>query len=366
MYKDTMDIETKISTIKDFALEVVTEEELRKLLETNEHPIAYDGFEPSGIAPIHFGLLRAHNLKKMLSVGIKFKLYLADYFAFINNKLEGDLEKIHKAGDYFVEVWKACGVDTSKVEILWAKDQMDGINYWDMFMRVGKATTLERVKRAVTIMGRHEGEKLSAAQLFYPMMQVTDIFQMDIDICQLGMDQRRANILAREVAEKYKWKKPVAVHHELMLGLQGIPQDVAAKTNPEVLMDYKMSKSNPKSAIYMHDSYDELKKKIGSAYCPERIIDGNPIMNFIRLAIVNDKDEQILIERESKHGGDLYINGYDELVEVYKSGNIHPMDLKNFVTEKLETLIKPVREHFETNKKAKEMYELVKSYTVTR
>ena len=91
-------------------------------------------------------------------------------------------------------------------------------------MKVGKATTLARVQRAITIMGRKEGESVSAAQLFYPCMQVTDIFQMDVSICQLGIDQRRANMLAREVAAHYKWRMPVAVHHPLMLGLQGMPQ----------------------------------------------------------------------------------------------------------------------------------------------
>ncbi|MEM5802124.1 MAG: hypothetical protein QXQ18_01925 [Candidatus Aenigmatarchaeota archaeon] len=43
-----MDIETKIQIIKGISEEIVTEDELRQLLETKEHPIAYDGFEPSG------------------------------------------------------------------------------------------------------------------------------------------------------------------------------------------------------------------------------------------------------------------------------------------------------------------------------
>ena len=89
-----MNTKEKINLIKSFAEELVTEEELKKLFDSNPNPIAYDGFEPSGIAPIHFGLLRATNLKKMLKLGIKFKLYLADYFAMINNKLEGNLENI--------------------------------------------------------------------------------------------------------------------------------------------------------------------------------------------------------------------------------------------------------------------------------
>ena len=107
--------------MKGFASGIVTEPELRQVLENESHPIAYDGFEPSGVAPIHFGLLRARNVKKMLDIGTRFKLYLADYFAFINNKLEGNIEHIRTTGEYFVEVWKACGIDTSKVEIVWPR-----------------------------------------------------------------------------------------------------------------------------------------------------------------------------------------------------------------------------------------------------
>ncbi len=360
-----MDIETKIDIIKSFAQEVVTEEELRKIFETNQHPIAYDGFEPSGIAPIHFGLLRAKNLKKMLSTGIKFKLYLADYFGMINNKLGGDLEHIQTAGKYFVEVWKGCGIDTSKVEIIWASELMDTIKYWDQFMRVGMATTLDRVKRAITVMGRKEGESVTAAQLYYPAMQVTDIFQMDVDICQLGMDQRRANILAREIADKYKWKKPAAVHHPLVLGLKGVPQGFKA-AEKDALFEFKMSKSDPTSAIYMHDTAEEIKKKINSAYCPEKIVEGNPLFNYLDVILLDDKNEGITIERPQKFGGPIEAENYGELVSLFSAGKIHPMDLKSFVADELEKRIKPVREHFEKDKKAKELYETVKGYKITR
>lgn len=360
-----MDIETRLDAFRNFAAEIVTLDELRSLLETNSHPLAYDGFEPSGLAPIHFGLLRSKNLKRVLSAGIKFNLYLADYFAFLNNKLGGDLERIRTAGEYFVEIWKACGVDMSKVNVVWASELMDTIDYWDRFMRVGKATTIERIKRAVTIMGRREGESLSAGQLFYPAMQVTDIFQMDIDICQLGMDQRRANILAREVAEKYRWKKPVAVHHPLMLGLQGAPSSKDIKKDYEAMAELKMSKSNPKSAVYMHNTYKEITEKIAGAYCPEKIVEGNPMFNFIKLIIIDSPDSIISIERPQKFGGDIEVD-YQELERLYIEGKVHPLDIKNFVAEKLEQQIRPVREHFEKNKRAKELYEKVREYQITR
>ena len=361
-----MDVETKIAEIKSFAEEIVTEEELKHLLETNDHPVAYDGFEPSGIAPIHFGLMRARNLKKMLSVGIKFKLYLADYFAFINKKMDGDLDKIRDTGRYFVEVWKAAGIDTHKIEVIWAKDLMQDFSYWDRFIKVGKAFSLDRAKRAVTIMGRHEGDSLDTAQIFYPAMQVTDIFQMDIDICQLGMDQRKADMLAREVAQKYGWKVPVAVHHPYLLGLKGAPQDIMHTKDEGELAKFKMSKSDPKSSILVHDSYDEIKTKINSAYCPERVIEGNPIFSYLDMIIVEDKSAPISIERPQKFGGNIEAGNYGELVSLYKDGKIHPMDMKAYTAAELEKQIKPIREHFENNKEAKALYEKVKGYRITR
>jgi tyrosyl-tRNA synthetase len=357
-----MDAETKVDLIKNFTEEIVTEEELRKLFQTNDHPIAYDGFEPSGIAPIHFGLLRATNLKNMLKAGIKFKLYLADYFAFINNKLGGDLESIRKAGEYFVEVWKACGIDTNKVEVIWAKDIMDGIEYWDKMLCIAKETTLNRSMKSVTIMGRREGESLSTAQIMYPSMQVTDIFHMNVDICQLGMDQRRANMLARDVAEKLKWEKPVAAHHHILLGLQGMPGGV--KTEDSVV-ESKMSKSNPKTCIYMHNTFDEIKEKMNSAYCPAKEVEGNPVLEYAKHIVFREIDT-MTIERPAKFGGNLEIQSYEELERAFREGKLHPSDLKMGVAVELEKLIKPVREYFETNKKAKELYEVVKQLKITR
>lgn len=361
----SMDVESKISVIKSFAAEIVTEEELKALLENKPHPVAYDGFEPSGIAGIHFGLMRSKNINKLLSTGIHFRLYLADYFAYINNKLGGDLEHIHTAGKYFVEVWKAAGVDISKVEIIWNSELMKDFSYWEKFLKIGKITSLDRVRRAITIMGRKEGEALSSAQIIYPIMQATDIFQMDIDICQLGLDQRKANILAREAAQKYGWKVPVVVSHPLLLGLRGAPPDLKTK-DENILMEYKMSKSDPKNSITVHDSFEEIKSKINSAYCPEKVYQGNPIFDYIEKIIMDDKADPIAMDRPQKFGGPLEFKNYNELMESYKNGKVHPMDMKNFVAAELEKKVKPIREHFEKNKEAAKLYEAMKSYSITR
>jgi len=358
-----MDTEKRFEMIKSVGEggEIITDEELKNLLETNDHPVAYDGFEPSGLAHIPFGILRAENLKTMLQAGVRFKLWLADYFAFINNKLEGNLDRIQKCGKYFVEVWKACGIDTKKVEVIWASDRMNGLPYWDRVLTVAKEITLKRSLRATTIMGRKEGELQSTAQLFYPSMQVSDIFELDVNICQLGLDQRRANVLARELAEKKNWKKPVVVSHHMILGLQGIQKGA---DQDEVLMASKMSKSKPDTCIYMHDGEEEIKRKIGKAYCPEKIIEGNPIFDYLKYLIFKRYPE-IKIERPAKFGGDLNLS-YGEFVKLYSEGEVHPLDAKNATAFYLNEMISPVRRYFEKNKKAREMYEEIKEFSFTR
>jgi len=352
-----MSVEEKMELIRDFAEEIVSEEELKKLFQSGKEIIAYDGFEPSGVAPIHFGLLRATNLKNMIKAGIKFKLYLADYFGFINNKLDGDLEKIQTAGKYFIEVWKACGIDMKKVEIVWASKIMDDINYWDKVLRIARETSLNR-----TIAGRREQDVISTAQLFYPSMQVADIFHMKIDLCQLGMDQRRANMLARDIADKLKWKKPVIVHHHILLGLQGLQK---RGSEEETLMASKMSKSDPKTCIYMHDNLIELKEKLNRAFCPEKIVEGNPVLEYFKYIIFKNVNK-VKVERPEKFGGDVVYNSYQEMEKDFVKGGLHPADLKNTCAIELDKLIKPVRDYFEKNKKAKELYEVVRKLKVTR
>ena len=105
-----MDIEEKISIAKEVGEEIISEKELRELFENKKNPVAYDGFEPSGRIHIAQGLLRVINVNKLTSTGIKFKMWVADWFGLLNNKMGGDLEKIKIVGEYFIEVWKASGI----------------------------------------------------------------------------------------------------------------------------------------------------------------------------------------------------------------------------------------------------------------
>lgn len=364
-----MNTQDKLDLIKQVGEEIIGEEDLTKLLESTEELITYDGFEPSGQIHIAQGLLRAINVNKMIKAGMKFKMLVADWHALANNKMGGDLNKIQTVGKYFIEVWRASGMDLSKVEFIWASDLVKNSDYWQLVLRVGMTNKLARFIRTAEFMGREDSaEKLSAAQIMYPCMQIADIFTLGAKITQLGMDQRKVNMLAREVGSQLGYWKPIVVSHHMLMGL-GKPPSASADTTTRAI-ENKMSKSNPDSAIFMTDTFDDIKRKINKAYCLEGDIHENPILEYCKYIIFESLDRletnQFVIERPEKWGGNLEFKTYDELEKAFAEKQLHPQDLKVAVIKALDQLLAPVRKHFEENTEAKELFEKVKSYQVTR
>jgi tyrosyl-tRNA synthetase len=170
-----------------------------------------------------------------------------------------------------VEVWKAVGMDLSRVEFIWSSEEINkrGHEYWPLVLDIARRNKLSRILRCMQIMGRSETDELAASQIFYPVMQCADIFFLKADICQLGVDQRKVNMLAREYCEDIKRKnKPVILSHHMLAGL---------KQGQE-----KMSKSDPESAIFMEDSEADVNVKLKKAYCPPGQVE---VSSFVYLFI---------------------------------------------------------------------------------
>ena len=273
--QSNLSVDEKIKLVKEVGEEIVKDEELRNLFERNEMPICYDGFEPSGRMHIAQGLLRAINVNRLTKAGCVFVFWIADWFAQMNNKMGGDIEKIHIVGRYFVEIWRAAGMDLKNVKFLWCSDEINknSNDYWQSVINVARANNIDRIKRCCQIMGRKEGDALQASQIMYPCMQCTDIFFLKANITSLGMDQRKVNMLAREYSDDVKiTHKPIIVSHHMLKSLvKGVE---------------KMSKSIPDSAIFMEDSAKEVERKIKKAYCPEKDVDDNPIFDYIKYLII--------------------------------------------------------------------------------
>jgi len=364
-----MNTQDRIDLINQVGEEVIGGDELKKLLESGEELIAYDGFEPSGQIHIAQGLVRAINVNKMIKAGVRFKMWIADWHALTNNKMGGDLNKLKVVAKYFIEVWKASGMDLKHVEFLWASDMVKDSDYWQLVIRVGMTNKLARFIRTAEFMGREDSaEQLSAAQIMYPCMQIADIFKLGAKITQLGMDQRKVNMLAREVGPQLGYWKPVVVSHHMLMGLGKPPSMNSDRTTRTV--ENKMSKSNPDSAIFMTDTTEDIKRKINKAYCLEGDVKENPVLEYCKYILFESFDRlrinELRIERPEKFGGNISFKTYQELEKAFAAKQVHPMDLKITVVKLLDQLLQPVRKHFEKNAEAKKLLETVKSYQVTR
>jgi len=352
--KSTLSLEERVSTILSVGEECQTEAELLALCTARDHPIVYDGFEPSGRMHIAQGVLRAINVNKLTSAGCLFKFWVADWFAQLNDKMGGDLAKIKVVGQYMIEIWKAVGMDMTNVRFLWASDEINNNadEYWTLVMDIARLNSVKRIQRCCTIMGRGESDDMKASQIFYPCMQAADVFFLRADICQLGVDQRKVNMLAREYAgDKKKKFKPVIVSHHMLAGL---------KEGQE-----KMSKSDPDSAIFMEDSEADVKNKIKKAFCPPEIIEGNPILDYCRNIVIAYLGELTVHINNDGEKESVTYTCADELNKDYASGRVHPSDLKPAVTEAINRIIQPVRDHFASGE-PKALLEKVKKFKVTR
>lgn len=354
-------VEERLSLIKQVGEEIVDEEELTQLLKQKETFTAYDGFEPSGKMHIAQALLRALNVNRMIQAGARFTMFVADWHAWANGKLGGDLENIQTTGKYYIEVWRASGMNLDHVDFVWASKLVKDDNYWKKVMQIATVTTLNRALRCTQIMGRSEKETLHASQIFYPCMQAADIFYLKADVTQLGMDQRKVNVLAREIAPKLGEKKPIIVSHHMLMGLGAPPQSDDAM---ERAMAMKMSKSKPDTAIFVTDTNDEVNRKIKKAHCPQNQAEENPILEYCNYIIFPLSDD-FKIERPEKFGGDVSFNTYEELERAFVEGKIHPLDVKNATAREINRLLEPIRQHFSQGELA-ELQKKVQSFTVTR
>jgi tyrosyl-tRNA synthetase len=346
----SLPLEARYTLCMSVAEECIQPHELKGLLSSNPSPLCYDGFEPSGRMHIAQGLLKAAHVNRLAKAGCTFTFWIADWFAMLNHKLGGDLGKIHTVGLYMAEVWKAAGMDLQNVKFLWASEEINSSpgEYWMLVMDIARKNNLARVLRCAQIMGRQETDDLAAAQVLYPCMQCADIFFLKADICQLGMDQRKVNVLAREYCDEVGLRKPVILSHHMLAGLQKGQE--------------KMSKSKPDSAIFMDDSTEEVNKKIRKAFCEPGVVDGNPVLDYVK-HLVFGVDQSFTVPRQE---GDLHYTNYLSLETDFISGSLHPSALKPALATWLNSQLQPVREHFQEDSGARELMQTVKTFQVTR
>ena len=357
------DVEQRAALIERNLAEFLTHEELLALLRAGTPLRHYIGFEISGKIHLGTGLMSMSKVRDFVEAGVECTVFLADWHTWINDKLGGDRELIHRvATGYFTEGFRASmkcvGGDPSSLHFVLGSDlYTQRPDYWATMIEVSKNTTLARMQRSISILGRGEGEQVDFAKLIYPAMQAADIYALGVHIAHAGMDQRKAHVVARDVATHIRDNplrdaegralKPLAAHHPLLMGLKKPPVwPIPEGRERDAYASMKMSKSDPSSAVFVHDEPDVVRRKVMKAFCPPGETGFNPVLNGLEPLVFGMEGGPLRVERSEANGGPVSFETYAELASAYEGGALHPMDAKATLADHLVDRLAPAREHF--------------------
>ena len=306
----------------------------------------YVGFEPSGKAHIGWKVLSLQ-LRRMLDADTNVLIFMADWHAWVNDKFEGKMEDIQITARYMEDCFRVLlgnpeeGDGPGQLRFVWASSIMDSGDYWARVLRCSKNMSLARVRRTFSIMGRDEDSSDGdLSRFYYPALQAADIFEMNIDVAIGGMDQRKAHMYMRDVADRWGWYKATCLHTPIISGLKSAGSRMES-------FDHKMSKSDPGGAILLHDDESVLSKKMRKAYLdPEN--PESPVYELIEHIILPEFGE-LTVTPKPEFGEPSTWNNLHAFKAAVADGTLHPFDAKMGVANGLVRGLASIAEHFETN-----------------
>jgi len=253
-----MDAARQLEIIKRGAVEIISENELRKKLEkslSKKRPLNIKaGFDPT--APdIHLGhtvLLR--KLRQFQGLGHRVFFLIGDFTARIGDpsgrsQIRKQLTKkevIKNAATYKKQVSKILDID--KVDIVFNSAWFDKMSVLDILNLTTHATVSQALARADFKKRLAKNEDISLLEFMYPLLQGYDSVKLEADIELGGTDQIFNLLVGRDIQNDYGQEQQVVITMPLLEGTDGVQ---------------KMSKSY-NNYIGINESADEMFGKIMS------------------------------------------------------------------------------------------------------
>jgi tyrosyl-tRNA synthetase len=306
----------------------------------------YVGFEPSGKAHIGWKVLSLQ-LRRMLDAKANVLIFLADWHAWVNDKFGGVMDSIQLTGRYMEDTFRALlgqppeGEGPGELRFVYASAIMDNGEYWARVLRCSKNMGLARVRRTFSIMGRDEDSSDGdLSRFYYPALQAADIFELNIDVAIGGMDQRKAHMYMRDVADRWGWSKATCLHTPIISNLK-------SKGARMESFDHKMSKSDPNGAILLHDDEKSLAKKLRKAYLDPEDSE-SPVYELIE-HIVLPENGSLEVIPNPEYGEPSTWTDLIAIRAAVSDGKLHPFDVKMAVASGISSGLSCVAEFFTNN-----------------
>ncbi|QSG09883.1 tyrosine--tRNA ligase [Halapricum desulfuricans] len=332
-----MNVDERLELATRHTQEVVTEEELRTLLDERDEPRAYIGYAPTGEMHIgHFTTMR--KLADFLDAGLDVTVLIADLHAHLDDE-KSPFDLLEARAAYYEETIRAmidaAGADPEGVAFVRGREFELDEEYSLELLRMAAETTISRAQRAASEVVR-ESDSPKLGGLLYPLMQTLDVDALDADIAYGGVDQRGIYMLSREILPDHGGDAPICLFAPLLSGLSG----------------GKMSASEEASKVNLNDSPEAVAEKLNDAYCPMGEREDNGVLEYVQhlvFPILDEHDESFVVERPEKYGGDLVYDSYEQLESDFLEEELHPQDLKNAAGEYISDVIDPIRTRLNDN-----------------
>jgi len=335
-----MNPKERFDLIRRNTAEIIGEDELQKLLESEKEPAVYIGIAPTGVPHIGY-FVWALKVADLLNAGFRVKILLADLHAALDNTPWDVLE--HRYNFYakvIPPMIKAMGADIEKLEFVKGSDFQLSKEYVLDIFKISSITSVHDCHKAASeVVKLGSSPKLSG--YIYPLMQALDEEYLKVDMQIGAVDQRKIFVLAREQLPKLGYKKRVELMVPFLPGLIG----------------KKMSSSTEASKISLTDNPETIQKKVKSADFEEGNPDNGTMAFFehITFVLLQDKNEKLLVERSEKFGGNLEFENYQALKKAVKEKSIHPLDVKNTASKYITNLLSEIESQREKLEKLEKL-----------
>jgi len=222
----------------------------------------------------------------------------------------------------------------------------DPSQYWISVINVGRYFQLQRV-REVDETNEYAGQVIAA------LMHVADVLALAplTLACSSASSLEAANKLAVAYIEET---------HVTEIGKPSItsldPLDSLLK--PKHMME---GPANADDDIFVLDNSMDVGRKLKRAFCEPGNIEHCPPITLID-ACVFSIGASLTVTRKEENGGDVTYSALAELRADFKSGAMHPGDLKPFVTKAVDAFLQSVRDRCKSEETAKKAEADIKAY----
>jgi len=224
-----MDVNKQVEVIKRGAVDIISEDELRKKLGENRPLKIKAGFDPT--APdLHLGhtvLLR--KLRQFQDLGHKVYFLIGDLTGQIGDPT-GRSEKrkqltreevLKNAESYKRQVSKILATESGSLEIRFNSEWLSKIDIFGLLSLTTHSSVAQMLAREDFKKRYVNGEDISILEFMYPLMQGYDSVVLEADVELGGTDQIFNLLVGRDFQKNFKQPQQVVITMPLLIGTDG-------------------------------------------------------------------------------------------------------------------------------------------------